>query len=236
MISFDRNFAAPLIALVLSGCASLGGNIQGDFICQAPGGTCSPTTNIDDQAIAVMGDGTKRSVPLTPSSGVPSPGSLKVVLPARIDRFGRWRDESVVYVDRGPMAASAIVGSGSSKSDRENRLSLAELAAGAPEVGALEGFGTRQAGGTPSAASPSSTSNPVAKIQAEVDARLRQAPRFVSQPVIQGQMTKLVEETPPTPKIETQSVSEIDVDASGKAVSAPPAAAPAFPASEAEGQ
>lgn len=237
MISLVRNSAAPLIALVLSGCASLGGNIQGDFICKAPGGTCSPTTNIDDQAIAVMGDETKRSGPLTPSSAVPSPGALKVVLPARIDRFGRWRDESVVYVDRGPLAASVNAVSGPSKSERGNRLSLAELAAGAPEVGALEGFGARQAGVAPSAASaPPSSDNPVAKIQAEVDARLRQAPRFVSQPVIQGQVSRPVQETPSTPKIEAQPVSEVDVDPSGKAVPAGTAVAPSFPASQAEGQ
>ena len=45
----------PILACVsglLAGCASFGGNVKGDFICRAPDGTCSPTSNIDDQAVA----------------------------------------------------------------------------------------------------------------------------------------------------------------------------------------
>src|SRR3546814_6749874 len=43
--------------ICLGGCASLGGNVKGNFICRAPDGICSPTSNIDDQAIASMTGG-----------------------------------------------------------------------------------------------------------------------------------------------------------------------------------
>lgn len=41
-------------ALVLGGCASLGGNIRGDFSCSAPDGICAPSSTIDDRALAMI--------------------------------------------------------------------------------------------------------------------------------------------------------------------------------------
>lgn len=123
--------------LALSGCASMGGNVKGNFICRAPDGICSPTSNIDDQAIAAMMGGAAAGAAVGQAAvsapAAHAPGSLKVVLPARTDRFGRWRDETVVYVE--PQLA------GGTHSDRQlaatgtpggGRLSLVELAAGAP--------------------------------------------------------------------------------------------------------
>lgn len=51
----------PVITLVstafaLTSCASLGGNVKGDFLCRAPGGSCAPSTVIDDQALAQIGE------------------------------------------------------------------------------------------------------------------------------------------------------------------------------------
>lgn len=122
---------------MLGGCASMGGNVKGNFICRAPDGICSPTSNIDDQAIASMTGGATAGVvagAVTTDPAAPrSAGSLKVVLPARTDRFGRWRDETVVYVapqlaagsdDGRPLVASSAT--------VPARLSLVELAAGAP--------------------------------------------------------------------------------------------------------
>src|SRR3546814_8677744 len=99
--------ASPLLirpaALALTGCASMGGNVKGNFICRAPDGICSPTSNIDDQAIAsMMGCAAAGAVASPIAANAPaahSAASLKVVLPARTDRFGRWRDETVVYVE-----------------------------------------------------------------------------------------------------------------------------------------
>lgn len=44
-----------LAATQLAACVSMfGGNIKGSFSCSAPGGTCAPSTVIDDQALAVI--------------------------------------------------------------------------------------------------------------------------------------------------------------------------------------
>ena len=43
-----------VLATQLAACASmLGGNVKGNFSCSAPGGTCAPSTVIDDQALSV---------------------------------------------------------------------------------------------------------------------------------------------------------------------------------------
>lgn len=120
---------------MLEGCASMGGNVKGNFICRAPDGICSPTSNIDDQAIASMTGGEAAGavarvvMPAAPQSA----GSLKVVLPARTDRFGRWRDQTVVFVDP-QLAAGSDDGRqlAASSAAAPPRLSLIELAAGAP--------------------------------------------------------------------------------------------------------
>ena len=133
--------ASPLLilsaALALTGCASMGGNVKGNFLCRAPDGTCSPTSNIDDQALAAMMGGSAAGTAAAPiAAGGPalhSAGSLRVVLPARTDRFGRWRDETVVYVE--PQLAGAALGDrqhAATGSTGSARLSLIELAAGAP--------------------------------------------------------------------------------------------------------
>ncbi len=133
--------ASPLLilpaALALTGCASMGGNVKGNFLCRAPDGTCSPTSNIDDQALAAMMGGAAAGTAAAPiAAGAPalhSAGSLRVVLPARTDRFGRWRDETVVYVE--PQLAGATLGDrqhAATGSTGSARLSLIELAAGAP--------------------------------------------------------------------------------------------------------
>ena len=133
--------ASPLLilpaALAFTGCASMGGNVKGNFICRAPDGICSPTSNIDDQAIASMMGGAAAGAAASPiAANAPaahSAASLKVVLPARTDRFGRWRDETVVYVEpqlaAGHSADRQLAGPGAAI---PSRLSLVELAAGAP--------------------------------------------------------------------------------------------------------
>src|SRR3546814_764102 len=133
--------ASPLLilpaALALTGCDSMGGNVKGNFICRAPDGICSPTSNIDDQAIASMMGGAAAGAVASPiAANAPaahSAASLKVVLPARTDRFGRWRDETVVYVEpqlaAGHSADRQLAGPGPVI---PARLSLVELAAGAP--------------------------------------------------------------------------------------------------------
>ena len=45
-----------LSSAALSSCGVLlGDNVKGSFVCSAPGGTCAPSTLIDDQALALIG-------------------------------------------------------------------------------------------------------------------------------------------------------------------------------------
>ena len=56
--------ALGLAATQLAACTSLfGGNIKGSFACSAPGGTCAPSTLIDDQALSVI----QNARPMTPA-------------------------------------------------------------------------------------------------------------------------------------------------------------------------
>ena len=55
-----------LSAVALTSCASLGGNVKGDFLCRAPGGSCAPSIVIDDQALAQIGEA--RPLPASQSS------------------------------------------------------------------------------------------------------------------------------------------------------------------------
>jgi conjugal transfer pilus assembly protein TraV len=171
----------------LNGCASLGGNVKGNFICRAPDGICSPTSNIDDQAIASMTGGAVSGAvagavtadPATPRSA----GSLKVVLPARTDRFGRWRDETVVYVE--PQLAGAASDDrrlAASVSSAPARLSLVELAAGAPAPAEIA------SASVPTSGKPVSGEN----FRAEVERRLaagRKGPEPVAVPPSDSEAT-----------------------------------------------
>lgn len=143
--------SAAVSCAIVAGCVSLGGNVKGNFVCRAPDGMCAPTSKIDDQALAVMGgDGAAQAGSPDAPQNVPSasatahsPHALKVVLPARADRFGRWRGQSVVYVEPETMAgkgadAPAAANSGRPVGLAPARLSYAELAAGAPGLAAFD--------------------------------------------------------------------------------------------------
>ena len=50
-----RAVLALLSSAALSSCGVLlGDNVKGSFVCSAPGGTCAPSTLIDDQALALI--------------------------------------------------------------------------------------------------------------------------------------------------------------------------------------
>jgi conjugal transfer pilus assembly protein TraV len=118
--------ALGLAATQLAACTSLwGGNIKGNFACSAPGGTCAPSTVIDDQALAVI----QNARPMVPASGpyfqpparalgqsarlVPSGSGrivaastgvahrerrvLKVVFPSYVDGAGNFHEPRVVH-------------------------------------------------------------------------------------------------------------------------------------------
>lgn len=101
-----------LAALLAStGCATLGGNVSGDFACRAPGGTCSPMSTIDARAVQTMvgsGDAeadqpSARQQPFRSTQGPGRVGrtgerTLRVVFPAHVDRSGVLHDEATAHV------------------------------------------------------------------------------------------------------------------------------------------
>lgn len=109
--------AAVLLVVGLSGCTTLGGNVSGSFSCDAPGGSCAPSTVIDDSALAAIeqtsaleqlqpagpyryddGDPGPRVASSAGAEGAEAGGGkvLKVVFPAYVDRFGRLHEQAVV--------------------------------------------------------------------------------------------------------------------------------------------
>lgn len=120
-----RIAAVGLAATQLAACTSLfGGNIKGSFACSAPGGTCAPSTLIDDQALSVI----QNARPMTPAgpyirqpvaarpvtaSYVPSGSGriaaagngmvhrerrvLKVVFPSFVDGGGNLHEPRIVH-------------------------------------------------------------------------------------------------------------------------------------------
>ena len=69
--------AVGLAATQLAACTSLfGGNIKGSFACSAPGGTCAPSTLIDDQALSVI----QNARPMTPAGPyIRQPAAAKAI-------------------------------------------------------------------------------------------------------------------------------------------------------------
>ena len=146
----------------LGACTSLGGNIQGNFSCRAPGGICAPTSTIDDAALALIG-GDESVMPAGPYSA-PSTETprlirtaanepvrsgekvLRIVFPSHIDRAGRFRETTAIHavVERAvwttasaspaPRVSAVSLQEPSQQfPDGANR-SLGELASIAPEV------------------------------------------------------------------------------------------------------
>jgi conjugal transfer pilus assembly protein TraV len=108
--------AAVLAAsLPLAACATLlGGNVKGNFTCSAPGGTCAPSTVIDDNALNLIQNARPMSPASQPWSRPPMRGDgkvvavsngiahrerrvLKVVFPAFVDQRGYLHEARVVH-------------------------------------------------------------------------------------------------------------------------------------------
>ena len=136
-------WAAATAALVaLAGCAMFRGNVKGNFQCSAPGGMCAPSSSIDDQALAQIeqnvlpaaSDGNADTRRLQVRAGqlsqVPPGRGLKIVLPGHLDRYGRWREPQIVYADVSNAGGDELSWSVAP----EARLSLSELASGAPSA------------------------------------------------------------------------------------------------------
>lgn len=93
-----RNLACGIIAApLLAGCATLGGNVEGNFACRAPEDTCAPTSLIDAQATGVAAG--QETLPVSSAQVRTSVGrSLRIVLAAHRDEAGREHEARLVQV------------------------------------------------------------------------------------------------------------------------------------------
>lgn len=108
----SARLAAPAsslaLALIAAGCTTLGGNVQGDFACRAPGGSCAPTSLIDEQATGFSpADGAGTLPPVIHARNDRSGRSLRVVLAGYRDAQGRDHEPRVVHV---PLPESPATG------------------------------------------------------------------------------------------------------------------------------
>ena len=99
-----RILASACLAVLTSGCATFGTNIEGDFTCRAPKGDCAPSQVIDARAtkdLSATGpvhDGLRP--PVSVASGDQartSARTLRIVFPAHIDETGTLHDDSVAW-------------------------------------------------------------------------------------------------------------------------------------------
>jgi len=92
-----RTTALAAALLLASGCTSFGTNVNGNFACRAPDGTCAPTSMIDAGATGIdRGDAKNahRPVPQTDEAV----RRLQVVIAAYRDEAGRDHEARVVHV------------------------------------------------------------------------------------------------------------------------------------------
>jgi len=99
--------AVPL-ALAAGGCATLATNVEGDFSCRAPKGTCAPTHAIDAEAAGAVRNDPAASSEARIRAGLGGVVSasdtartgertLKIVFPAHVDESGTLHEEAVAW-------------------------------------------------------------------------------------------------------------------------------------------
>lgn len=96
--SLYRPLALVSLLFTCSGCATLGGNVKGDFSCKAPTGDCAATSVIDERATRAAITGVMTSLAGQQAAAHPDANRLKVVLAAFRDAQGRQHAARVVEV------------------------------------------------------------------------------------------------------------------------------------------
>lgn len=99
-----RILASVCLAVLTSGCATFGTNIEGDFTCRAPKGDCAPSQVIDARATndlsatGLVQDGLRPPVSVASGDqGRTSERTLRIVFPAHIDETGTLHDDAVAW-------------------------------------------------------------------------------------------------------------------------------------------
>ena len=156
-------FAPALLgsAALLTGCATLGGTVKGDFACRAPTGTCAPMTAIDAAAIrTLVGEGAGTGA--EGRTGQPSLASrsgtvpvrtgermLTILLPTHVDQAGVLHDAATVHAVVEGASWTFAAGSDPafnsefSRSSAPSSLREAVAGASAPAIEGLETLPTR---------------------------------------------------------------------------------------------
>ena len=195
--------ALGLAATQLAACTSLfGGNIKGSFACSAPGGTCAPSTLIDDQALSVIqnarpmtpagpyikrqGEARTTTASYTPSGEgrIADAGNgmvhrerrvLKVVFPSFVDGGGNLHEPRIVHavVDDGAWMQLSSGEPNLGEQVQARAISLASASyAPKPVVASLPGEAAAGERGAKGAALKAGSA--IDAIRAEVQARLAQ--------------------------------------------------------------
>jgi conjugal transfer pilus assembly protein TraV len=139
-----------------SGCATLGGNVSGDFACRAPSGSCAPMSAIDDRAVetlATSNDSLGAAVEQPHLIGSPRSGAtpartgertLTIIFPAYVDAAGVLHDEArahaVVARPGWTFASTAESTSSSSEFSRSSAPSSLREAIAGSSPPAIEGL------------------------------------------------------------------------------------------------
>ncbi|PKQ00117.1 MAG: conjugal transfer protein TraV [Alphaproteobacteria bacterium HGW-Alphaproteobacteria-13] len=99
-----RILASACLAVLTSGCATFGTNIEGDFTCRAPKGDCAPSEVIDARATRDLSATAPVQGGLRPPVSVASGDqdrtserTLRIVFPAHIDETGTLHDDAVAW-------------------------------------------------------------------------------------------------------------------------------------------
>jgi len=99
-----RLAACACLAALVSGCATFGTNVSGDFTCRAPKGDCAPSHVIDARATSEIDSAAASSDLARVRAGVAagdtsrtSERTLKIVFPAHVDEAGTLHDEAVAW-------------------------------------------------------------------------------------------------------------------------------------------
>ncbi|WP_156451931.1 hypothetical protein [Novosphingobium sp. CCH12-A3] len=158
-----RSVAFAIAMVLLSSCAMLRDNVKGSFACQAPQGSCAPSSIIDDAALQAIasedttmirggmidrGPGGRASaeVPAGTASKVrrtagvqpaPRPQTsrvLRIVFPAHVDRYGRLHEAAAVQVALSESAIMPTLAERDGAALASSTRDLLGLAADAPEL------------------------------------------------------------------------------------------------------
>ncbi|MEI6641962.1 MAG: conjugal transfer protein TraV [Novosphingobium sp.] len=104
MVKPVRLLVCACLAVFMSGCATFGTNVEGNFTCRAPKGDCAPSHVIDARATAVVGDGAAPEDLARVRVGVggddtarTAERTLRIVFPAHVDEAGTLHDEAVAW-------------------------------------------------------------------------------------------------------------------------------------------